>query len=243
MRIEEILARRSDLSTFLVHLTRDTGTNFAENNLKAILEDGYIKAFNAFGPGAKALAKKNLSTNSQMAVCFTETPLEHTSCMLEEIDDRNCQFKPYGIAITKSQGREGGANPVWYTDMTPSGRDWLMNSVNTLLDEASEQDDFSRSSILKLTPFIEQMGSGPNASRPGGYKKEFWWEREWRHKGKFELPSRILVLCPEEKIADFSRFTEDLGIYTSAKCVDPRWSLEKIIGTLAGFQPSDLGPF
>lgn len=46
------------------------------------------------------LERANLPTESQNCVCFTETPLEHVSLLLGKIGDRNCEFKPYGIAIT-----------------------------------------------------------------------------------------------------------------------------------------------
>jgi hypothetical protein len=55
-------------------------------------------------------------------------------------------------------------------------------------------------------------------------RKEFSWEREWRHRGNFTFSDLdvALVLCPEDEIEDF----EDLGPYAA---VDPSWSLERII--------------
>jgi hypothetical protein len=51
--------------------------------------------------------------------------------------------------------------------------------------------------ILLLTPFIEQMGPTTNG------RKEFWWEREWRHVGHFRFePEHIVVaFAPEDQRA------------------------------------------
>jgi hypothetical protein len=98
--------------------------------------------------------------------------------------------------------RDAGINPVWYTDITP-GHDWLMNSVNQLIDSALDHlqqlraggdavTTFGQYAIAKLTPFIEQMGSGPN------YRKEFWWEREWRYCGDMVLPLHFIVVAPRK---------------------------------------------
>jgi hypothetical protein len=71
-------------------------------------------------------------------------------------------------------------------------------------------------------PFIEQMGTWTST------RKEFTWEREWRHLGDFVFEERdvALVLCPEAEIEDF----EAIGNYSA---IDPSWSLERMINALA----------
>jgi hypothetical protein len=102
----------------------------------------------------------------------------------EEIAERSIQLQPYGLVVTW-RGRERGCNPVWYLDITP-GHTWLRNAVNELValaeHEGARQWDhvagigagtaLEDAPILRLTPFIEQMGS----KNDGGHK-EFWWER------------------------------------------------------------------
>jgi hypothetical protein len=93
---------------------------------------------------------------------------------------------------------------------------------------------------------IEQMVSGAYArGLGGGYKKEFWWEREWRHLGDFDLPGKFLVLCPLNEMLEI-RDAENEGVeehdQLRARFIDPRWGLETIIGHLAGFDIDDLGP-
>jgi hypothetical protein len=244
--IKEILARRTDLSTFLVHLTRDTDhANQAKQNLQAILKSRKLEGRNPFGSAFKNLRAKQRSTDSQKCVCFTETPIEQVSLLLGEIEGRHYDFKPYGVAITKTQGRRLGVNPVWYLDISP-GHNWLTKHVDALIAEAIDSDNFDEKPISKLSPFIEQMGTGINTSTGDTYRKEFWWEREWRHLGDFNLPERLIVLCPEHEIDGFRR----CGDVTDSECrnieptfIDPHWSLEQIIGHLAGFSSQDLTPF
>lgn len=244
MKIEEVLARRSDLSTFLVHLCRTSEGMSARDRLVSILRDGCIKAVNPMGQAVSALTKAGLSTESQRTVCFSETPLEHTSLLCQPIEGRNCQFEPFGIAITKKQGRRKGANPVWYLDMT-MGHDWLTKWGDALVEAAiaevrkGEIPAFyvGYSPAIRLAPFIEQMGTWE------GSRKEFWWEREWRHVGDFELPHPVIVLCPEEEIPEIRAINENEndGV-PHAACIDPRWSLEQIIARTAGFSPDHVGP-
>jgi hypothetical protein len=189
--IREIIARRTDLGTFLVHLTRGDDPR---ESLESMLAANRIEARSPFGSAWQKLRDADLPTESQNCVCFTETPLEHTHLLLGEILGRDIQLKPYGIAFPKKLGRRIGVNPVWYVDITP-GHDWLMNPVNSLIDDAIETGEFPWSAIEKIAPFVEQMGH-----QPGGFTKEFWWEREWRHRGDLFLPGRVIVLCPEAEI-------------------------------------------
>jgi hypothetical protein len=252
MRIEDVVMRRTDLSTFLVHLTRDGDKegDTAKERLKTILKEMAIGAKNPFGPAVSTLQQKNMSTTSQNCVCFTETPLEYVHLLAGPIEDRQCNFKPYGIAITKKQGRRKGVNPIWYLDITP-GHDWLTKPLEAMIKFAissceKSKADFSGHGLSRLTPFIEQMGSGQKASGVGGYKKEFWWEREWRHCGDFPLPRKLIVLCPIAEHAEMRQVVEGIDPskrYIEPAYVDPSWGLEKIIGKLAGFDMEDLGPF
>lgn len=241
MKIEDLLGRRSDLSTFLVHLTRDGGTTTttARRRLFSILRDGRLRALNPFGCAHERLkrAGKQKEVATQHCVCFTETPLEHVVLLTNKIDDRRIQFAPYGIALTKKQGRRVGVNPVWYTDITP-GHTWLMNSVDALVQHGIAQASGPATEILKLAPFIEQMGAGGKQTG-GGYRKEFWWEREWRCQGDVYLPGRFILIAPS---ADHRGFYSLGAGRKRFVCIDANWSLEQIIATIAGFAPQDVGP-
>ncbi len=126
---------------------------------------------------------------------------------------------------------------MWYIDITPS-HDWLMGPINELVDTAMAAGGIEETSISRLAPFFEQMGTQPPAGGNAGNRKEFWWEREWRHVGAFALPERVTVLCPE---AEFPVFRHAVGIQQgrSASFIDPRWGLEQITSRLSGYGPED----
>ncbi|WDZ91197.1 abortive infection system antitoxin AbiGi family protein [Nocardiopsis sp. HUAS JQ3] len=261
--IEELLHRRTDLSTFLVHLTRDDEESGAKarQNLLDILEYNRIEARKVYGM-AKNLIEQDPGqyrdlVKTQKVVSFTETPLEHAWMMCHKMDgrQRQMQFNGYGLAFTKAFGRRWGVNPVWYLDQTPGhgvpgGRKWLTRAIHELLEEAvdrgetydaeeSEIPPFLDEPIFRLTPFLEQMGG----------TKEFWWEREWRYVGDFVFQPKKLVVAfvPE---AEQESFREDLAevnpSYTDGKrklpLVDCDWSLERMITAIAGVT-EDVGPF
>lgn len=225
IEIEDLLNRRSDLSTFVVHLTRGGpgGGPTAKENLSAILTAGRIEARTPMGwtgTGRRRLSAAAL--DAMKVVCFSETPLEHVYSLFQEIRGRSVKLSPYGVAFTRETARSKGINPVWYVDMTP-GRTW---SVPPALDDLREQaaaspDGFDSHPASKILPFIEAMGTWT------GSRKEFSWEREWRHPGDFDFSwlDLALVLCPEDEIDEF----EGLGPYNA---VDPSWSLERMIATV-----------
>lgn len=237
-KIEEILSQRSDLSTFLVHLTKRSGASSGFDILKQILADQQIEARSPFGQAVDPLRKAGLPLMSQRCVCFTETPLVHVRLLLGAIDGRRTTLEPYGIALPKKVGRRASVNPVWYIDMTPGAPDWLSVPWNQLIDDAiagHAELPFDRHPVAKLAPFVEQMGTWPNR------RKEFWWEREWRKLGDFTLPGRLIVIAPESDHDELCAFVEALELDLQISLLDASWSLEQIIGGLAGFSPGDLG--
>ena len=246
--IEELLHRRTDLSTFVVHFTRDGIGGSARQNLEAILSSLTIEARTVYGM-AKSLADIPAVAATQRAVCFTETPLEHAWMMCQEIDNRQVKFNGYGLAFTRTFARKRGANPVWYLDIT-QGHDWLTTPVNDLLKQAVRDAtppgapgpataELLASPVLRLTPFIEQMGS------PSGVRKEFWWEREWRHVGHFEFVPRniVVVFAPEHDHEELRNEVESWGDYVRVPAfVDARWGLERMIAALARVKDSGEVP-
>ncbi|MGL4745843.1 MAG: abortive infection system antitoxin AbiGi family protein [Dermatophilaceae bacterium] len=261
--IEQLLHRRGDLSTFLAHLTRRTEMKSAFDNLCSIIREGKVEARIAFGPAEHLEEYLAGSAATQKTVCFTETPLEHLWMMVEQIERRAVQFEPYGLAITKTTGRRAGANPVWYTDITP-GHDWPMKAMNAAVEQAVVRADcdghtnpnFLREEpIFKITPWIEQMGQ-----RNNGGRKEFWWEREWRAVGDFAVrPESVVAVCaPEGEHAKLNTALEEIDAasrsanqavavlnsgWTSRAVLDPTWGLERMIATLARVPDQDIGPF
>jgi Putative abortive phage resistance protein AbiGi, antitoxin len=252
--IEELLHRRTDLSTFLVHFTRETDTapRSARDKLVNILHTRRLQARAAYGMATELAARYPQVAVTQQVVCFTETPLEHAWMMVSPIEGRSVQFDGHGVAFTKTFARRKGVNPVWYLDMTPSGHDWLTEPVRGLVEQAvadaarqatggPDPEELAAAPILRLTPFVEQMGT------PGVVRKEFWWEREWRHVGDLQFaPADIVVaFAPQaehdwlrERLAQSPHYPDG-----ALPLVDASWGLERMIGALAGVAGDNLGPF
>jgi len=90
MDLKEILNRRSDLSTFLVHLTRDFEGQSAKERLQLIINDGRINANSIYGLlASRKEALTEEAANGQKVVCFSETPLEYTYMMLNKSKGAN----------------------------------------------------------------------------------------------------------------------------------------------------------
>lgn len=254
-RIEDLLQRRTDLSTFLVHLTRADGDTSALENLKSIIKGCKINARTPLGPAAHLEPYLSATSATQKVVCFTETPLEHVWMMLEEIEGRSIRFEPYGLAIAKTTAREAGFNPVWYSDISRRGVEWPATSVNKLVAEAVAKATGSTGKVdeavlsnhpaLKITPFFEQMGPTQGA------RKEFWWEREWRKIGDYYMSNPgyiVALLAPESEHSELSKFAQDVDArqnwcWACRPILDPRWGLEQMIATLAKVEERHRGPF
>src|SRR5882672_143255 len=158
MEARHVIARRSDLSTFLVHLTRTSNGQSGHDRLISIITAWRLMATSMFGAAKTRLEATGLVLDSQKCVCFTETPLEYVHLLLQQIDNRQVQFEPYGVAFPKKLGRGMGLNPVWYVDITP-GHDWLMVPINQMIATAIANGGLNNNPIARLTPYIEQMGT------------------------------------------------------------------------------------
>jgi len=237
----------------------DTGS--ARQNLLSILTARSIDARNVHGMTRVLAAADPAVAAVQRCVCLTETPIEHTWMMCRPIANRQNQFSPYGLAFPKAWARRSGVNPVWYLDITP-GHDFLTRPINDLIEIAGlgEARAFvadgrsgkllarvsaARSQVARLAPFIEMMGTY-NGESP--YRKEFWWEREWRKVGRlqFAWSNVVAVFAPE---SDHRSFVSDLTRLAHIDSpehpplLDPSWGIERMIASLRGLSSADAGPF
>ena len=141
--IAEVLAQRTDLSAFVVHLTRDSVGSTAKANLISIARERLLRAGEPKGWATwERFALPAESLESQRVVCFSETPLQHARALFEEIEGRTIQLKPYGVALPRMVARWMSVNPVWYIDMSRAPgqwRDWhLKAALNELVADADE---------------------------------------------------------------------------------------------------------
>lgn len=61
MKLKDILARRTDLSTFLVHLTRHAAGRTAKERLENIILSGSITAASPFGHAVRKMNRQGLN--------------------------------------------------------------------------------------------------------------------------------------------------------------------------------------
>jgi hypothetical protein len=215
VKIREVLSRRNDLSTFVVHLTRDFEDEFdgqlvdvpATASFAQIIRERQLRAVSPMGWASDQDDPDDAAKQTQRVVSFSETPLEHIWAMFEEIEDREREIKlqPYGLAFSKIVARGLGVNPVWYVDMTPTGHDWLANPLWELKNQAVDSGTFHTTSAARILPMFDWMG-GPFPY--SNTSKEFWWEREWRHRGPLSLVpiwQKIIWLCPAAEHEEFRR--------------------------------------
>lgn len=227
--IQKILPRRTDLSTFLVHLTRSTQSMNAKQVLRKIIMNNQLFAGSAFGHAHVEMSMAGWDISDQLCVCFTEVPLEYICLLTEPIEGRTVVLEPYGIAVTKRQARRRDANPVWYIDQT-IGRTWLTNPLNDIVRAAIARNT-PQHPIFRMTPFVEQFGDF----------KDFHWEREWRCIGSFRLPKQYLVIAPESDHQEFAQLIKENSREPERiRIIDAHWGLENSIARLAGFRSEDL---
>lgn len=240
--IEDMLHRRNDLSTFLVHFTKASPDSSGLDALRSIVTQRRIEARTAYGM-ARLHSSKTV-VDSQKVVCFTETPLEHSWTMTRELAERRAtKFAPYGLAFTKTYARREACNPVWYINQT-RGFAWPSTALNAAI--AAETRPYSNpSSIFRIAPFIEQMGDWSQGDTIN--RKEFWWEREWRRVGDFRFtpPHVVAVLAPTADHADVKSHLERYVVWRDrgVPVLDPDWGLERMIAVMSGVTARDLGPF
>ena len=179
------------------------------------------------------------ASESQSAVCFSESPLEQVYSLYADIDSRKVKLKPYGLAFTRFIARKLGANPVWYVDMT-MGRDWkVAKALNDLRDRAIKDGCLDKDPIKWVLPLCEQMGTW------NGSMKEFWWEREWRCARKFSFTYNdvAFLLCPEPEHSSLKTLLPPDAEKLRKRILDPSWSLETMIAHLAGISKGDIALF
>jgi hypothetical protein len=242
---QDVLNRRSDLSSFVVHLTKHghNGSSAADN-LRSIIRERRLCAATPMG-WARTEDGAGPAMQSQRAVSFSETPLEHAYSLFADIEGRSVQLQPYGLALTKVVARLMGIQPVWYVDMTTrGGREWEeARALDQLREEARATGHFHQTPAAKLLPYFDWMGVWPER------RKEFWWEREWRHRGDVDLVpywDRIIWLCPAEEhgaMRDHIRRSQPVGASDRAICIDPSWGIEQALAHLCGFPPEDVTLF
>lgn len=105
MEKEPVLIR-DDMSTRLIHLTRDhEGGPTASETLRAILEEGKLRG----GTGE--------IFNGIRCVCFSEAPISKLGTILQKPSVHGFPYGPYGVMVSKEWlFRQGGRPVIYQTD-------------------------------------------------------------------------------------------------------------------------------
>jgi len=192
--VRKIKRPRTDLSTFLVHLTRDTsaeGGGTPEQNLHSILDVNpkpKIKALNRYGLFCD-------STLIDKVICFTEAPLDQ----VKYIEKSSKTLSDFGLVFSLEFVRNRGGNPTFYINTYDQNK--LKDSMTYLFNNLQNINNKGLfKSIKNLAPFINTFGK-TSANSYADYS----CEREWRIVGDltFDFNDVIIGLCPHYKINDF----------------------------------------
>jgi hypothetical protein len=140
--VSDILNFRGDLSPFLVHLTRTFESLDAKKRLRRIIATRTLVAGSALVSHATfGYRIGNLSAQAKhrlfSAICFTETPLNETHCLLE-VAGREVDLAPYGLVFLKDRLGVRGVSPVLYLNNTQGDKDVIVRGLDKLIDTNRE---------------------------------------------------------------------------------------------------------
>jgi hypothetical protein len=175
---KERLAERTDLSSHLTHLTRDTDNQSITEVLMSILDDGLIRGSE---PG------KSFMHGERPAVCFQDAPLSgicQNVCFEDKYREERAiekiRYRAAGLMFDKRYVYSKGGRPVFYDD-PEEAKDLL------------PPDQWWRIVKLDLSD--------------NDHLIDWTHEREWRAPGDFEFEIRkATVLVPSQ--TDYKQFIQ-----------------------------------
>jgi len=232
--VQKVLQLRSDISPFLVHLTRNTDSRHsARRNLGNILRSMTLKygtgrpiSDASYGVQCFALPKKTSLTYFS-AVSFTEAPIGEIHNLLE-IEGRQVNLEPYGLVFLKERLKSKGVSPVFYINNSRGNKDNCVRALCSLMKTHEKE-------AAEILPFVSFFGRFLRPAYGGTTykrKKDFLWEREWRYASpdfrfKFKEKDVFIGLCPDNQIGGLE------SKFSWLKFIDPRrnmkWYAEKLI--------------
>jgi hypothetical protein len=220
---ERVRWRRSDLSFFLVHLTKGEGY-VAKESLREILTEGPEGRCRLKGnPQGLFTAVPDVNQGLLRAVSFTEAPLDQIKHFAHPIKgDPSRKYSEYGLVFDQEFIRMSGGNPCFYVN-TYKGIE-LKKAVLDLVGIPG----FSNRKCASLLPFFNIFGPAGK-----GYPADFYWEREWRVPGDllFSHGDIFVGLCDADEVGEFSSEFEGIPF------ISPAWNYDRILRQLKCYFP------
>ena len=219
--IDDIMDFRTDISPFLVHLTRTSDGQVARARLESIIGEKKLEvgptlvSHASFGFPYMELQNPAVAEFFQ-AVCFTETPLDQIHCLLD-VQDRAVNLEPYGLVFLRQRLQERGVAPVIYLNNELGDKPPLVQALAQLVDE---KPDIARQILPLIAVFGKKLPPACQGVPPSG-RIDFLWEREWRwprSRGdfSFNITDVFIGLCPHDEISEFE------NMLPLVRFVDPR---------------------
>ncbi len=221
----EIVRKRSDLSFFLVHLTKNDEKMPAIDHLRGILtpeSDGHCRlkaTLHGFFTMVNSISNNPSRAKWLRAVCFTEAPLDEVKHFAYQTEDGERKYSPFGVVFPQEFIRRCGGNPCFYVNTL--GTENLKSGILTLAEDPHIDESGYRHLLVFFNIF------GPAA---GGRTHDFYWEREWRVPGdmRFRHEDVFVGLCPEGHLAVLDRE------FPRVLFIDPAWSHDEILEAVRG---------
>jgi hypothetical protein len=232
--INEVLYFRSDISPFLVHLTKKKESKTAKDILTNIINEKQLVANNSFVSDIKYATNTSKMNDDEKrklfgAVCLTETPINEIYCLLG-IAKSQVNLEPYGLVFIKDNLRRKGVSPVLYFNNEQDDKYEMFQALSSLKEKYPKE-------AAKLFPLISVFGEkihNPDLnSHPGTQGTvDFLWEREWRYPTingdlLFTQEDIFIGLCPHEEIEEFENLLPNI------KFIDPmrnvKWYANKLV--------------
>jgi hypothetical protein len=214
--VDKVLYFRSDISPFLVHLTRNVANGevndkhdwTSKKNLTNILTNFVLKyGNNGISDARFGYNQDDISSQIKQqffsAVSFTETPINEIHTLLE-ITKREINLRPYGLVFLKDKLQKKGVSPVMYINNFNIDKKDVAEALCSLISTKPL-------AAAKILPYISVFGKKLLPVRGSGGNHEdidFTWEREWRYSSptnsfNFSKEDVFIGLCPHSEIDYF----------------------------------------
>jgi hypothetical protein len=207
--IDDILHFRTDLSPFLVHLTKKTDDLDASDVLRTIIEEKELRQSDnrisdaRFGIDLRTIHNEDEKKDLFCAICFSETPLNEIHSLLE-VNNRKVDLQPYGLVFEKEKLAKKNVAPVFYIYNEEDSKKEVLKALCALREEHLPEAKH----ILPLIAIFGHKVTGCNARNRQNGKINLYWEREWRYPHffgnlSFDADDVFIGLCSHKEIPDF----------------------------------------